>query len=341
MNILSNEFLEKIEEAKSKLDERKLELIVEQMFTNLVQESIYYASIQDDDNEKRKEEVVKNFKEAWSLGKRNYEGEFNLLLLTDIAGKIEPSLKELGKKFASLRNQRASLKNMNYCPPADQMRIRRDLENVLKTIQENELHPVEEAVFLYFHLVRIQPFENGNKRTASAVMNLTLSHNGFPTVYVSPHEKSTYISLLNSAIKGFSEQSASFEKDSLDNYKNLDYQQKGFYEYMAKKVLDSLVYAEDKLKRLSKYNIIMQTNNPGEIYTLKKMISSWFNKRNAIHQIHLNRRDSYVTVIGNIPYEVLDCILEKIPGDKKRKYTLSTIEESCEAGPLSRRPPKL
>lgn len=337
MGILNKEFLKFVDEAKSRLDDRKLDLLVQQMFSNLNQESIIYSSIQDADNAQRKEEVVHNFREAWELGKKIYTGEFTMVLLTEIAGRVEPCLREPRQDYASLRIGATSLPGISYYPPSDNARIRQDLERMFKVLEQEDLHPVEEAVFLYFHLVRIQPFDNGNKRTASAVMNLTLAHNGLPTIYVTPHERSTYATLLKAAIDGFRGQRAIIETDlenGVGSYTHPDYQQEGFYAYLGKKVLDGLVMAEDKLKRLNKYDVSVSAKSPGALYTVKRRISSWFNRREAVYQVQLDKKRGNLKVVGNISYEVLDTIIRKGNGIK---YSISTVEENNEPGPLSKR----
>jgi len=306
--IVDESLLGKIDEARETLDEERIEQFIGSMFNNLREECIIQAAIQDGDNERRRKEVISNFKRAWIYGLSKYEGEFNLDLLTGIAGRIEPSLRKRGFRDAEIRTTSARMVGMDYSPPIDEERIRGDLEKILKTVKEEDLHPVEEAVFLYFHLVRTQAFENGNKRTSTALMNLILNYYDLPTICIAPEEKTTYTSLLRSAIDGFREQGATEEE--MKQYSEPDFRQRGIYEFLAKKVLDRLVLAKDVLKGLPYYSVnIVGNKHPGKIYGVKRMVSSWFDRQQKVHQVRLNKKEQTLEIIGEIPQKVLDKVL--------------------------------
>ncbi len=319
MPILNEDLLGKIDEAKGKIDERKLDLFVDSLFQNLVEESIVNASIQDADNASRKDEVVKNFRKAWKWGWEHYHGQFALDLLTDIAGRVEPGQKALGREYADYRQTSASLKGWDYSPPADGARIQEHLDRLLSTLKTESLHPVEEAIFLYFHLTRIQSFDNGNKRTASIVMNLTLFYNGFPPAFINPREKNVYSALLKPALTEFMELGA--EGDVLKGFTSPGYRMRGFYELFGNKVLAHLQSAEDHLKYLPRYTVEFQTSDPGTMYTAKSKLRGWFDARKAPHLQTLKAHERTLEVVGQIPYEVIDSLLSPI---RRLKYSITT-----------------
>jgi hypothetical protein len=318
--ILSDKLLEKIDTAKTKLDDARLEEFVRTMFGSLVHDAIVNSSVQDGDNAERKNEVIKNFEEAWKYGHCNYRGEFDLVILTDIAGRIEPMHQEHGQKYAKLRSTKANLswKNLYYIPPVDEVRVREHLERMTQALNSMDLHPVEEALFLYFHITRIQPFENGNKRTANTMMNLTLLYHGFPPLSILPSEKPIFESYLVNAINGF--RNVGSDNDGVDAYLTTNNDISQFYEFMGRKELNELVVAQNTLAGVNWYVIPLDVQQPGAYYAAKKSIDSWFRARGAPHQVQLSLNEKKIEVLGDIPESTLHSILDGIRG--VRKYAI-------------------
>ena len=208
MNILSTKLLNDIDSAQTRLDEQSLDVFVSAMFHNIQRQANNSAVIQDGDNAKRKREVTDHFEKAWEDAHTKYDGNFNLNLLKEVAGLVEPSLPSFGRNYAPYRTSVARMKGLRNLPPSDNTRIVQHLERLLTSLSKDLLHPVEEAIFLYSHLIRIQPFDNGNKRTASIIMNTTLDYHQFPAIEIKPLERSTYTSLLDSFIQGFKNDSS-------------------------------------------------------------------------------------------------------------------------------------
>jgi hypothetical protein len=321
MMILEEELLEKIKKAKKALCEERLCVFIKQMFRNHIDKAIVNASIQDADNRERRDEVIENFRNAWSYGEREYNGDFDLIFLSEVAGRVEPNLRSMGQSYARLRSQSATLKGISYRPPADEARVSAHLGRVIGSLEERRFHPVEEAIFLYFHLARIQPFENGNKRTASIIQNLTLNRNKFPAVSISPHERHTYLSLLGAACNGF-QQAGSVGAD-LEPYLEPDFQQRGLYDFLANKVLDNLLTAHDHLKKFPRYKVKVSARDPHDLFSAKGKVESWFRFQNTPHVIRVSRRDHELTVIGPISYTSLDKALSRGNG---LNYEISDLD---------------
>ncbi|MBT4935913.1 hypothetical protein HOL21_01905 [Candidatus Woesearchaeota archaeon] len=322
MPIINPELLIKIDSAKQKLDEEKLDTFVDDLFRNMQRQVIKFTSTQDGDNARRRDEVIETFRNAWEYGKINYKGDFNLVLLSDIAGKVEPNLCHPGERHVRYRSSSATLNELGYVAPIDRNRIHTHLERTLEAMKTMTLHPVEEAIYLYSQIVRIQPFDNGNKRTGNIIMNLTLNQEGFPTVFVRPEERSVYISLLGNALTGFQEGGANGEP--LTPYTKPDYRQVAFNDHFANKVLTSLLCSRNNLKSLPRYRISMQTKYQGLTYSAKNALSGWFSKREQVNQVQLKPRQKEITITGQIPYETINHIMKDI-SNGKMKYRIETL----------------
>jgi Fic family protein len=64
------------------------------------------------------------------------------------------------------------------------------------------LSPVERAAHAHFRLVDIQPFTDGNGRTARLLMNLLLCREGYPPAVVRREDRLTYYAALDDAHAG-------------------------------------------------------------------------------------------------------------------------------------------
>lgn len=67
---------------------------------------------------------------------------------------------------------------------------------------KNKLHPFEFAALIHAKLTWIHPFEDGNGRTARAVMNFILMKKGFPMFFIPFEKREDYYRSLEIADKG-------------------------------------------------------------------------------------------------------------------------------------------
>ncbi len=323
--ILEPSMLDKIDTLARRLDERKLESILAAVVDNLVQEVRMYAPIQDADNEAKKDIVTQNYKIAWDYAKSNYQRHFDLLFLTEVAGRVNPDSCRGGNSYAEWRTSSATLSGLRYKPPSDEPRIKNQLERLTTVIAEQQLHPVEESLLLHFHLTRIQPFDNGNKRTASIISNTILMHkapgvHNFPPIYISPHERLVYTSLLNAALNGY-EEASSTAQNPVDAFYNPDYQQRGYYDFLGYKVIQHLILAEDKLRQYTLYEIDLSAKEAGVYYRVKHEIDAFFKHAGVPHQVRLNRNGrNFIQVVGNISLKDLEHILSR--NKRLQKYSV-------------------
>jgi len=67
-------------------------------------------------------------------------------------------------------------------------------------VKSKNLNPIVRACILHCEVARIQPFIDGNKRTARLLLNFELLRNKLPSIIIYKKEKDEYISLVENAI---------------------------------------------------------------------------------------------------------------------------------------------
>lgn len=91
----------------------------------------------------------------------------------------------------------------NHIPPPH-TEVKRHMLNFFKwyNTNKNKLHPFELAALIHAKLTWIHPFEDGNGRTARAVMNFILMKKGFPMFFIPFEKREEYYQSLDAADKG-------------------------------------------------------------------------------------------------------------------------------------------
>ncbi len=323
MNLISHELLREIDQSKKRLDKSKVTNYLEEMFRHLEEETIHNVSIQDKDNQARKNEVISNFRKAWKYSEDNFHGPFNLMHLTDIAARVEPCLKIPGRDYADFRKGVVGFP-CGYVPPADGERIRVHLERMLETSKNEKMHPVESAVYHYFHLSRIQPLENGNKRTANIIMNSILREGGYLPVSIALEQTGQLERYFVGALRGFREMDSKNKVDKLFAYKNADIKQSQFFDFLARIELTELKCSENRLAGLHHYEINYETKDNAAAYTLKHKLRNYFKSQGMLGQVKLNERKRRIEVTGEIPYHQLERSVKDVHGI--RRFEIKTVD---------------
>jgi len=324
MAILKKELLQEIDESKKKIDTSRVPSFLNEMFAHLREQTIQNSALQDGDNAEKKEEVLKNYREAWGYGDKNCPGKLDLIYLTEIAGRVEPELREPLQKYAGLRKEIRQFRG-GYVPPVDEERIRTHLERLFKAEKEMNLHPVERAIFDYFHLIRIQPFFNGNKRTAGIVMNNLLKTKGYLPISIPNKQVPEFESYLMGAIEGFRDVGSNAE-EKLTPYIKPDFGQMQFYSFLGRKELSALRGAQNRLAGLQTYNIELKEDSPGAGYALKHQITQYFRAKDLPSHVRVEKRGKTIQVIGEIPMRTLEQMIGRTRGIKN--YEINVAETS-------------
>lgn len=89
-----------------------------------------------------------------------------------------------GEELGCLRNRPVRISGTEYVPPKDMREISQELNRILFEQDQFE-NSLEKAVFLHCNLARLQPFIDGNKRTARMVESIVLMNADIIPVYSS------------------------------------------------------------------------------------------------------------------------------------------------------------
>jgi Fic family protein len=91
----------------------------------------------------------------------------------------------------------------NHIPPK-YTEVKKHMANLFKwySANKNKLHPFELAALVHAKLTWIHPFEDGNGRTARAVMNFILMKKGFPMFFIPFEKREDYYKSLELADEG-------------------------------------------------------------------------------------------------------------------------------------------
>lgn len=336
MVILNHDLLDEIENFKEKIDKRKLKNLVDSLFDDMSEKTILNASLQDGDNAQRKDEVMLNFTRAWDYAMFIGGSNFEIHRLEQIAGLVEPCLRAVGKDYAAIRKGGGTaIPGIKYVPPVDEFRIRTHLERMAESIKMGGFHPVEEAVFIYFNLVRVQPFSNANKRTANIIMNSSLLREGFAPISIPANQSGVFDGYFQGALQGF-RIDGSDSDDVLKPYLQPGKEQLRFYDYLGRIERNRLAQLEDYLKGLPHSVLTFKCKDPGPLYTLKKKVSCWCNHNNLSFQISLDAKARTMEVVGDIPVSVFDKLVDETRQIKSYKISSKLDEGNLDYHQLGR-----
>lgn len=132
---------------------------------------------------------------------KSYKGELNTGLVVRINGILtkNTSVTYGGRiRFFDVRIQGSA-----HVPPSH-VEVKKHMLNLFKWYgtNRNKLHPFELASLVHAKLTWIHPFEDGNGRTARAVMNFILMRRGFPMFFIPFEKREEYYKSLELADKG-------------------------------------------------------------------------------------------------------------------------------------------
>ena len=79
------------------------------------------------------------------------------------------------EEAGSLRTRAVRISGTEYIPPKNQQEIKGKLNEILFQ-QEKYTNPLEKAVYLHCNIARLQPFIDGNKRTARMIESIAFQY---------------------------------------------------------------------------------------------------------------------------------------------------------------------
>ena len=127
-----------------------------------------------------------NGKECFDFLKK-YKGKLNNTFLKKINNILTKNTDVV--YGGRIRFFNVQIPGSNHIPPKHQD-VKQHLRNMYKwySVNKNKLHPFELVALIHAKIAWIHPFEDGNGRTARAVMNYILMKKGFPMFFI-PFEK--------------------------------------------------------------------------------------------------------------------------------------------------------
>ena len=132
---------------------------------------------------------------------KDYRGELNIRFLEKINGILTKNTSVL--YGGRIRFFDVQIQGSTHVPPS-YTEVKKYMLNFLKwySAKKNKLHPFELAALIHAKLAWIHPFEDGNGRTARAVMNFILMKKGFPMFFIPFEKRERYCQSLDIADKG-------------------------------------------------------------------------------------------------------------------------------------------
>lgn len=118
---------------------------------------------------------------------KNYEKDFNKKLLLKVNNILT---KNTGVVYGGrIRFFDVKIEGSNHIPPKYK-ELNKYISNLFKwySTNKNKFHPFELASLIHAKITWIHPFEDGNGRTARAIMNFILMKGGYPMFFI-PYEK--------------------------------------------------------------------------------------------------------------------------------------------------------
>ena len=111
-------------------------------------------------------------------------------------------LKEIDSEYSGkYRDLKVRITGSNHTPP-DSLLVKEQMKNFVKKKINSSEHPIVEAAIAHFELVHINPFVDGNGRTARLLMNLVLIKNGYFPAIILKNDRMKYYNVLEKAHKG-------------------------------------------------------------------------------------------------------------------------------------------
>lgn len=132
---------------------------------------------------------------------KNSRGDFAVTLLRKINTILT---KNTGVHYVGqIRFFDVHIEGSTHMPPKHQD-VKKHLLNLMKwySANKNKLHPFELATMLHSKIAWIHPFEDGNGRTARAIMNYILLKKGYPMFYIPYERRGAYYAALEKADNG-------------------------------------------------------------------------------------------------------------------------------------------
>jgi hypothetical protein len=168
---------------------------------------------------------IQNVHNSWYfLSERGKYGGFIKELNAEVLKKTNGLVQ--GERFNDFRSKDVSLNIKEYTPPSYEKVSKKINEAISKVKEIYQVNPIEAAVTAHLEIAAIQPFMEGNKRTARLIQDRILYDEGLPPAIISAGEGKFYRNLLCKVLPAYDEGDVEGQKE--------------FYNYCASKVNNGL-----------------------------------------------------------------------------------------------------
>ncbi len=132
---------------------------------------------------------------------KSYKGELNNKLIEKVNGILTKNTDVV--YGGRIRFFDVEIIGSKHVPPKHD-EVKKHLLNMYKwySANKNKLHPFELATTIHAKLAWIHPFEDGNGRSARAIMNWILMKKGYPMFFIPFEKREEYYLTLEEADKG-------------------------------------------------------------------------------------------------------------------------------------------
>jgi Fic family protein len=100
-----------------------------------------------------------------------------------------------------LRTERVLIKGTRFIQPASQ-KFEQLIPKLFELANRPGVHPAVQAAELYYNLVAVHPFNDGNGRTARLLMNYHLLRREYPLTIIEIERRAEYLAALEEANAG-------------------------------------------------------------------------------------------------------------------------------------------
>jgi len=154
---------------------------------------------------------------------KQYKGDLNKEFLEKVNELLVKNTNVIYK--GKVRQFNVKIVGSNYVPP-DYKELKSLLNNMFKWYKSNvkKLHPFELATMIHGKIAGIHPFEDGNGRTARAIMNWILIKEEYPMFFIPYEKRKEYYEAIdfydNKKYKDYVSKMLSLIEEQVKDFKN-------------------------------------------------------------------------------------------------------------------------
>jgi len=186
--------------------------------------------------------VLSGIEGAWDFGLLAYNGEPNEDFLKKLAWEIDPEFFGGDTAYFRRPGTMTTVQGWGYVPPSPEQDLENQFYEYVTHNREIDALSIPEQAFMFnFHITRIQPFPDCNKRTGKLTQNLHLNFYHYPPASVLEGESGYYYRHMIQAIRAF---------DRREGQGNYSPEERDFYEFLGTKVNNNLNAILDRSRYL-------------------------------------------------------------------------------------------